>query len=69
LEDRCIGNQPALLVKISVRFKPATQGWMHDLRQRRCPIITPAPLCLKLADVRESSLVVLSIGVQNYHKK
>lgn len=69
LEVQCVGNQPALLVKISVRFKPATQGWMHDLRQRHCPIITPALLCLELADVRNSSLVVLSIGLQNYHKK
>jgi len=42
---------------------------MHDLRQRHCPIIAPALLCLKLADVRDSSLVVLSIGVQNYRKK
>jgi len=37
---------------------------MHDLRQRHCPIVTPPLLCLKLADVRESSLVTLSIGVQ-----
>jgi len=37
---------------------------MHDLRQRHCPIITQTLLCLKLADVRESSLVALSIGVQ-----
>jgi hypothetical protein len=42
---------------------------MHDLRQRRCPIITPTLLCLKLADVRESSLAALSIGVNNYRKK
>jgi hypothetical protein len=69
LGDRCAGNQPALLVKISVRFKPARQGWMHDLRQCHCPIITPTLLCLKFADVFESSLVALSIGVQNYRKK
>jgi len=69
LEDRCVRNQPALLVKITVRFKPAAQGWMHDLRQRHCPIITPTLLCLKFADVRESSLVALSIGVQSYRKK
>jgi hypothetical protein len=69
LEDQCVGNQPALLVKISVRFKPARQGWMHDLRQCHCPIITPTLLCLKFADVFESSLVALSIGVQNYRKK
>jgi hypothetical protein len=37
---------------------------MHDLRQRHCPIITPTLLRLKLADLRESSLVALSIGVQ-----
>jgi hypothetical protein len=42
---------------------------MHDLRQRHCPIITPTLLCLKFADVREASLVALSIGVQSYHKK
>jgi hypothetical protein len=42
---------------------------MHDLRQRRCPIIAPTPLRLKLADVRESSLVALSSGVQNHRKK
>jgi hypothetical protein len=47
LEHQCEGNQPALLVKISVRFKPATQGWMHDLRQRHCPIITPAQFRVK----------------------
>jgi hypothetical protein len=41
LEHQCVGNQPALLVKISVLFKPATQGWMHDLRQHHCPINTP----------------------------
>jgi hypothetical protein len=69
LEDRCVRNQPALLVKISVRFKPATQGWMHDLRQRHCPIIAPTLLCLKFADVHESSLAALSIGVRNYRKK
>ena len=45
LEDRCV--EAALPVKISVRFKPAAQGWMHDLRQRHCPIITPPLLCLK----------------------
>jgi len=48
--DRCVGNQPALLVKITVRFKPAKQGQMHDLRQRRCPIITPTRLCPKLSN-------------------
>jgi hypothetical protein len=42
---------------------------MHDLRQRRCPIITPMLPCLEFADVRESSLVALSIGVKNYRKK
>jgi hypothetical protein len=42
---------------------------MHDLRQRRCPIITPALLCLKFANVCESSLVALSIGVQSYPQK
>jgi hypothetical protein len=42
---------------------------MHDLRQRRCPIITPTLLCAKFADVRESSLGALSIGVQSYRKK
>jgi len=42
---------------------------MHDLRQRHCPIITPTPLCLKFADVRESSLVALSIGVQKSAQK
>jgi hypothetical protein len=42
---------------------------MHDLRQPHCPIITPALLCLKLADVRESSLAALSIGLQNHRKK
>jgi len=47
LEDRCVGNQAALLVKISVRFKHAPQGKMHDLRHRRCPIIAPTLLCLK----------------------
>jgi hypothetical protein len=26
LEDRCVGNQAALLLKISVRVKHATQG-------------------------------------------
>jgi hypothetical protein len=69
LGDRRAGNQPALLVKISVRFKPAAQGWMHDLRQRHCPIITPTLPCPKLADVRESSLVALSIGVQKSPQK
>jgi hypothetical protein len=69
LEDRCAGNQPALLVKISVRFKPATQGRMHDVRQHHCPIITPTLHCLKFADVCESSLAALSIGVKNYRKK
>jgi len=41
MEHQCVGNQPALLVKITGRFKPATQVWMHDLRQRHCPITTP----------------------------
>jgi hypothetical protein len=69
LGDRCVGTQPALLGKISVRFKPATQGQMHDLRQRHYPIITPTLRCPKLADVRDSSLVALSIGVQSSRKK
>jgi len=58
-----VGNQPALLGKISVRFKPATQGQMHDLRQRHCRVITPTLLCRRFADVRDSSLGALSIGV------
>jgi hypothetical protein len=69
LHTQVVVNRPALLVEISVRFKPATQGWMHDLRQRRCPIITPTLLCAKFADVRESSLGALSIGVQSYRRK
>src|SRR6185369_2675819 len=47
LEHQCVGNQPALLVKISVQFKPATQVWMHDLRQRHCPIIMPTQFRVK----------------------
>jgi hypothetical protein len=69
LGNRCAGNQPALLVKITVWFKPAAQGWMHELRQRHCPIVTPTLFCLKLADVRESSLVALSIGVKKSPQK
>ncbi|MGY2904059.1 hypothetical protein [Bradyrhizobium sp. URHC0002] len=42
---------------------------MHDLRQRRCPIIRPMLRCPEFADVRESSLAALSIGVKNYRKK
>jgi hypothetical protein len=64
-----MGDQPALLAKITVRFKPAAQGQMHDLRQLRCPIITPTPHCAKLVDIRESSLVTLSTEVQSYFKK
>jgi hypothetical protein len=69
LGDRCAGKQPAPLVEISVRFKPAAQDVMHDLRQRHCPIVAPTPLGVKLTDVWESSFCALSIGVQNYRKK
>jgi hypothetical protein len=42
---------------------------MHDLRQRRCLIIAPTPLCVTLTDVCESFFFALSIGVQNYREK
>jgi hypothetical protein len=42
---------------------------MHDLRQRRCPIMRPMLLCPEFADVRESSLAALSIGVKISGKK
>jgi hypothetical protein len=42
---------------------------MHDLRQQRCPMVTPTLLGLKFVAVRDTSLVPLSIGMQNRHKK
>jgi hypothetical protein len=45
LEDRCVGNQAAQLFKICYGLN--MQRKVRDLRQRYCPIIMAAPLCLK----------------------
>ena len=47
LEGRCVGNQAALVIKISVRFNMHRKVYsgsteMHDLRQRHCPISSVA---------------------------
>jgi hypothetical protein len=69
LEDRCLGNQAALLFEINLQVKHATQGEMHDLRQRHCPDHYADAALLEVAKIGLASLVALSIGVQNQRKK